>query len=409
MAKIVISKEKCDLCGKCIDACPFGSIQEINDEIVINESCRICRLCIKNCPNGAITLEEEKIKQVDKSKWQGIMVFVEYVDGKIHPVVYELLGKAKELADKISQPVYAIFIGDKITQDANELISYGVDKVFVYQHKELEYFRADVYTNIMEHCINMVKPSIVLIGATSIGRSLAPRTATRFRTGLTADCTKLEVRENSDLVQIRPAFGGNIMAQIVTQNTRPQFATVRYKVMEKAKCVQNNKGIVEEVPLKESDVCNKLLKSGMEVLKVINKESKLGISDADIIVAAGRGIKKKEDLQMIEELAELLGAQTACTRPLIEAGWMPYDKQIGLSGRTVKPQLIIACGISGAVQFTAAMNSSQCIFAINKDPEASIFKTAHYCIEGDLYEIIPKLINKIKNTDKEDMLCSITK
>jgi electron transfer flavoprotein alpha subunit len=243
----------------------------------------------------------------------------------------------------------------------------------------------------MEDFVNKVKPSTLLVGATTIGRSLAPRVAARFKTGLTADCTILDMKENTDLVQIRPAFGGNIMAQIVNPNCRPQLATVRYKVMDAPERSAEPSGKINNVVMDKAKFA-----SDIEVLKVEKKVIESSISDAEIIVAAGRGIKSEKDLDMIREFAELLGAQIAVTRPLIEAGWADARKQIGLSGRTVKPKLIITCGISGAVQFAAGMNNSDCIVAINKDPKASIFNVAHYGIVGDIYEVLPKLINNIK-------------
>ncbi len=248
-----------------------------------------------------------------------------------------------------------------------------------------------MYANAFEDCVNKVKPSIVLVGGTSIGRSLAPRMSTRLRTGLTADCTVLDVKENTDLIQIRPAFGGNIMAQIVTPNTRPQFATIRYKVMDEARRNKEESGQIVKMSIPDDKMV-----SAMRVLNIIKKDKTPGITEADVLIAAGRGIKKQEDLQLLDELAGLLGGQLAVTRPLVEKGWASYTQQIGLSGRTVKPKLIITCGISGAVQFTASMNSSQNIVAINTDKQAPIFKVAHYGIVGDLYQVIPELIDNIR-------------
>ena len=396
---IGVNRKICDLCEECIKACPFKAIEVKDGYVEINAACKLCKICIKRCPKNAIVFIDGKRPEVNKDEWKGIMVYVEHVDGKIHPVTFELIGKAVELASKINQPVYSIFIGCEIKDKANELLYYGVDKVFVYDDEQFKYFRADVYANAFEDCIKKIKPSIVLVGATSMGRSLAPRVSVRFRTGLTADCTVLDIRENTDLVQIRPAFGGNIMAQIVTPNSRPQFATVRYKVMDRAKCAENPKGTVELCTMPPNK-----LSSGINVIKVVPKEQQPSISDAEVIVAGGRGLKDKKDLDMLEELAQLLGGQTAVSRPLVEAGWMPYTKQIGLSGRTVRPKLIITCGISGAVQFTACMNTSDCIIAINKDKNAPIFKIAHYGIVGDLYEVIPALIEQIKN--KEGVACN---
>ena len=264
--------------------------------------------------------------------------------------------------------------------------------------RELKDFRIEPYTAAFEDFVNKVKPSSLLVGATTIGRSLAPRVAARFRTGLTADCTMLEMKENTDLVQIRPAFGGNIMAQILCPNTRPQMSTVRYKVMNAPEKKCDAKG---KITICEIDKAK--LASNIEVLKVTEKEVEENISDAEVIIAVGRALKSEKDMAMIQELADLLGAQVAGTRPTIEAGWIDAKKQIGLSGRTVKPKLIIALGISGAVQFTAGMNSSERIFAVNKDENASIFNVAHYGIVGDIYEIVPQLIENIKNFGAESL------
>lgn len=391
MSVLTINKSKCNLCGECQGVCPFGSISIFEDSVVISPSCRMCRICIKKCPQNAIAVMNEQRIEINKEDWTGIMVYVEYLEGDIHPVTYELIGKAKELGEKIKSPVYCMFIGSNIENKAKELLYYGVDKVYIYDYEELRHYRVDIYANAFEDCINRAKPSIVLVGATSVGRSLAPRVSTRFRTGLTADCTKLDVRPNSDLVQIRPAFGGNIMAQIVTPGSRPQFATVRYKVMDSAAKNSMASGEIVRCSLEKVK-----LASFIKVVEVIHKQKAPSISDAEVIVAAGRGIKDKKDISMIEELAALLGGQVAVTRPMVEAGWASYTRQIGLSGRTVKPRLIITCGISGAVQFTACMNTAERIIAINKDKNAPIFKVAHYGIVGDVYEIIPALIKKIK-------------
>jgi electron transfer flavoprotein alpha subunit len=399
MAVLSVNQKKCNLCEICTKICPFGAIQIEAGKVAINAACKFCRLCLKKCPQGAIVVIDEARAQLNKDEWKGILVFVEHLEGKIHPVTLELIGKAKELARSIQHPVYAVFIGSGIQDIARELLNYGVDKILVYDYVELKYFKVDTYANAFENSIHKLKPAIVLVGATSVGRSLAPRIATRFRTGLTADCTKLQIKPNTDLVQIRPAFGGNIMAQIVTTNTRPQFATVRYKVMETAQCIINPDGKVEICTLEPEK-----LKSAIGVLKVVPKEKQLNISDIEVLVVGGRGLKEPKDLTMLEELASLLGGQVAVTRPLVEAGWVQYTRQIGLSGRTVKPKLIITCGVSGAIQFTACMNTSERILSINKDQNAPIFKLAHYGIVGDLYEVVPALIQKIKGEAKSQCL-----
>ncbi len=391
MGSLLIDNSKCNLCGKCVSQCPFAAIRLESGKIIINNACKLCKLCIKNCPAGAIDLPKQTTSEVDKDAWNGILVYVEHIDGVIHPVTFELIGKARELAAGIGHPVYALLMGADVLEQANQLLDYGVDRVLVYQEEALRHFRVDLYSNIFEDCINEYQPSIVLVGATSVGRSLAPRVAARFRTGLTADCTHLEVRPNTDLVQIRPAFGGNIMAQIVTTRTRPQFATVRYKVMEQASCLRKPEGKVIQCVLNPGR-----LKSGLKVINTALREKQESISDAEVLVVAGRGLKNPSDLGMLEELAGLLKGQLACTRPLVEAGWLPYTKQIGLSGRTVKPKLIITCGVSGAIQFTACMSAAEQILAINQDRNAPIFKVAHYAILGNIYKIVPSLIDKVK-------------
>ncbi len=389
MSSIKIDNNKCSLCEKCIEACPFGAIQITDSKITINSSCKMCKLCVKSCPESAISVSEKK-NEIDKSKWQGILVYAQFFDGAVHPVTYELIGKAQQLAKKVGMKVYCLIIGHNLQNSATDLLSYGVDKVFTYDDEGLNHFKVDSYTNAFSDLIQYLKPSVVLVGGTSIGRSLAPRVASRFRTGLTADCTTLDIKENSDLIQIRPAFGGNIMAQIVTPFTRPQFATVRYKVMDIAQKTSPHGEIIRR------EVTKEMLSSNIEVINITQKEKEVSISESEVLVVAGDGLKSKDDIQILEKLAHLLGGQLAATRPVIEKGWCDYTRQIGLSGRTVKPKLIITCAVSGAIQFTSCMNASDCIVAINTDENAPIFKIAHYGLIGDVYSVIPQLIAKIE-------------
>ena len=288
-------------------------------------------------------------------------------------------------------PVYALVIGHNVSTCAETLRCYGVDKVFVYDDEAFADFRIEPYTEAFCHFIDKEKPSSILVGATNLGRQLAPRVAARCRTGLTADCTVLEMKENTDLVQIRPAFGGNIMAQIVTPNTRPQFCTVRYKVFAEPKPADAPSGEVVSM-----EVTDAMKESAIEVLKTVSKPKDIDISEAEVIVAVGRGASSESARALAKELADLLGGMVACTRPLVESNVFDAKHQIGLSGRTVKPKLIFTLGISGAVQFAAGMKSSDCIVAINSDPAAPIFDVAHYCVIGDVNEIVPRLIEKIK-------------
>ncbi|WP_238906609.1 electron transfer flavoprotein subunit alpha/FixB family protein [Clostridium sp. YIM B02506] len=392
MAKLVVHNEKIDNKSEAIKLCPFGAMDIVNNNIEINASCKMCRLCVRKGPEGAFEyVEGEKKPSVDKSLWKGVGVYVDHVEGDIHPVTFELIGKARELAAKVNQEVYCVFVGHDIEDKAEELLHYGVDKVYVYDSEKLKEFRIEPYAAAFEDFINKVKPTAILVGATTVGRSLAPRIAARFRTGLTADCTVLDIKENTDLVQIRPAFGGNIMAQIITPNSRPQLATVRYKVMLAPERSEDVNGQIIRCTIEDEK-----LASNIDVLEVFKKEAETGISDAEVLVVAGRGVKTEKDLAMVEELAKLLGGEVAVTRPLIESGWADAKRQVGLSGRTVRPKLIITLGVSGAVQFTAGMNKSDVIFSINKDEKAPIFQVAHYGIVGDMYEIIPQLIENIK-------------
>lgn len=391
MAGIIVNQSKITDIDGAIKLCPFNAIEVKDNEVQINAACKLCMICVKK-GEGAFIFQEDKVEEIDKSLWKGVAVYVDHLDGDIHPVTLELIGKARELAAKINHPVYAVFIGSNVTEKANQLLHYGVDEIFVYDNAALKDFKIEPYTAAFEDFINKVKPSTVLVGATTLGRSLAPRVAARFKTGLTADCTILDVKENTDLVQIRPAFGGNIMAQIITPNHRPQFATVRYKIFNAPEKSENITGkvTVGQVPQDK-------LASAINVLNIKQKDAEESISDAEVIVVAGRGIKKEKDLEMINELAKALGGQVACTRPLIEAGWGDPRKQIGLSGRTVRPKLIITCAVSGSVQFKAGMSNSDVIIAIDEDPKAAIFDVAHYGIVGDIYQVIPSLLEKIKS------------
>lgn len=392
MGRLVVHQDKIEDVNSVIKICPFGAMEIVNGKVEINASCRMCKVCVRKGPKGAFEFVEDENKVlVNKDEWKGVAVYVDHVNGEIHPVTLELIGKARELADKINQKVYCLFMGNGIKDKAGELLHYGVDEVIVYDYKELENFRIEPYTAVFYDFINKIKPCSILVGATTLGRSLAPRVAARCRTGLTADCTILDIKENTDLVQIRPAFGGNIMAQIVTPNSRPQMATVRYKVMSAS---ERNEECTGEI--KYFEIEKDKLKSDIEVKEIKQKPKEHSISDAEVIVVAGRGVKSEKDLELIKELADLLGGELAVTRPLIENGWADANRQVGLSGRTVRPKLIITCGVSGAIQFVAGMNNADYIFAINKDEKAPIFKVAHYGIVGDIYEIVPKLIEKIK-------------
>ncbi|MDB8792893.1 FAD-binding protein [Romboutsia sp. 1001216sp1] len=396
MAKIVINQEKIDNIDEVLKLCPFNAIELIDQKIEINSACKMCKICVKKGPKGAFEFVENLKKEIKKEEWKGIAVYVDHHEGDIHPVTYELIGKAREMAKKVNHPVYCVFVGKDIKDKCDKLISYGVDEVFVYDNPEFEHFRIEPYSRAVEDFINNIKPTIMLVGGTTLGRSLAPRLAARFKTGLTADCTILDIQENTDLDQIRPAFGGNIMAHIHTPNNRPQFATVRYKIFSAPEEVESPNGKITLCSISKEK-----LVSNINVLDSKPKTKEVGLEEAEVIVVASRAIKKQDDMDMIYKLADRLGAQVAGTRPLIEAGWIDPRRQIGLSGRTVKPKLIITCGVSGAVQFVAGMQGSDYIVAINKDEKAPIFDVAHLALVGDIYEIVPKLIEKIEQKQLE--------
>ena len=370
--------------------CPFGAISYNGDKLEISSACKMCKLCVKK-GGGLVEYKEDEVAGVDKSLWKGICVYVDHRERNIHRVTCELLGKAKELSKVTGHPVYALVIGYDMRDSVKILLRYGADKVFVYDDKAFEHFRIEPYTAAFYDFIEKIKPSSVMLGATNLGRQLAPRIAARCRAGLTADCTVLQMKENTDLVQIRPAFGGNIMAQIISTNTRPQFCTVRYKVFSEPQPDSNNTGEIVAMEIDKAKI-----KSDIEILSYYDKPREVDIAEAEVIVAVGRGAMSENMLKCAEELAELLGGTVACTRPLAEANIFDAKRQIGLSGRTVKPKFIVCLGISGAVQFAAGMKSSDCIVAINSDKNAPIFDVAHYAVVGDVNEIVPSLIEKIK-------------
>ncbi len=394
MKELVIHQEKVDeaVVAKLQAVCPFGAFTWENGRLGVNAACKMCGLCVKKGPAGVVELvEKSSAPVIDKTLWRGITVFADTTEGRIHPVTFELLGKARELAAAVNHPVYALLIGSNNQAAAKELLHYGADEVFVYDNPKLSSFLIEPFTAAAADFIDKIKPCALLVGGTNAGRSLAPRIAARVKTGLTADCTSLEIKPNSDLVQIRPAFGGNIMARIVTPNNRPQLCTARYKIFSAPPKQAKAKGKI--TPMEISDL---QLQSRVKVLRTIPKELGFDLTTAEVIVAVGRGVKSKKDVALVQDLADLLHAQLACTRPMVEAGWFDPRRQIGLSGRTVNPKLIITVGISGSVQFVAGMKGSETIIAINNNKNAGIFNVAHFAFIGDLYEIIPGLIKHIK-------------
>ncbi|NLC15550.1 MAG: electron transfer flavoprotein subunit alpha [Firmicutes bacterium] len=394
MAYIEVNQEKVtqENAERLASVCPFGAIVVGEAGLTIESGCRLCGLCLKADKDGVLTLVEDKPSvTVDKSAWQGIAVLAECDGDQVYPITLELLGKALEMAAPSGAPVFAVVTGWKVSSAVENLRYYGADRIYVYDDSLLEHFEPLRYTVCVTDLIQKVRPSVVMAGATSMGRSLAPRIAARFGTGITADCTGLAIRENGDLVQTRPAFGGNIMAQIVTPHTRPQLCTVRYRVFDAAPRREKPTAQVEVMQAPDG-----LENLGAQVLDVLAKPKELDISEAEVIVAVGRGVKDEAGLSLAKRLADILGAQLACTRPMVENGWFDPRRQIGLSGRTVKPKLIITIGVSGAVQFAAGMDKSEFIISINNDPEASIFNLSHIGLVGDLYEVLPAFMEKVE-------------
>ncbi len=387
MSYIKVNNEKVtkEIAEELIKLCPFNAFDYQNSELSINAGCKICRICVKKGPSGVCELIEDKKVLIKKEEYKGITVYVEQRNNIAHLVAWELIGKAKELAKKTNEPVYAIVVGNNVGKIVEEALSYGVDKVFVYEDDAYKEFNVEVYTNVLNDFYQKHKVNIILFGGTTQGRSFAPRVAARLKTGLTADCTMLDITDDGDLLQIRPAFGGNIMAKINTPNHRPQLATIRFKMFNKPE----KEKAFGEVVYEKSDHISKA--STIKIVKTFEKPQVNDISDAEIIIALGRAFKKKKDLELIEPLRKKLNAEVACTRPLIENGWFDARKQIGLSGRTVKPKLIINLGISGAVQYIEGMKDAELIISVNNDEHNKLFAISHYSIHGDIYEVIPKL------------------
>jgi len=391
MSKPVNVGDACTGCGVCVSACPFGAITITGDKALIGDACRVCGICEPVCPVKAITIKKAEGPQ-SFADWRGILVYAEQRDSRVHPVAYELLGKGRELATTLGEPVYAVVIGSGLANAAEELVKRGADKVLVYDHPSLVTYRDDPYSQILTEATKELKPSIFLIGATSIGRTLGPRVAAKLKTGLTADCTSLDIDpETRLLLQTRPAYGGNIMATIYTQNSRPQMATVRYKVMTEAAADPAHRGEIIKKPVDPAR-----LQDRVKVLAFEAAKEQVSIVDADIVVSGGKGLGEPKGFELMKQLAEALGGAVGASRPTVDEGWIDYRHQVGLSGRTVRPKLYLACGISGAVQHQAGMKTSDVIIAINKDREAPICRISTLAAVGDLYEVVPRLIEKIK-------------
>lgn len=390
---IEVIGRKCIGCTACRRACIYDAITMVEHTAVIDlDKCTLCGACVPACPVDAIVMQKPRASTIDTEDYQGIWIFVEHKDGVIAPVTLELLGKGSALAGQIKEKLSAILLGSEILGLADELIAFGADQVIAIDDPRLRQFQDEIYAKALTYLAKKHRPSIVLAGATVIGRSFIPRVAIHLNTGLTADCTALDIDPATGyLIQTRPAFGGNIMARIITPYHRPQMATVRHKVMNPLKRDDARSGVIIR---EQMDFDSELQMSNW--LGFVKEETGLvNISEANIIVSGGRGLKEGKNFAILEELALALGAAIGASRAAVDAGWVPYSHQVGQTGKTVKPGIYIAVGISGAIQHLAGMSSADYIIAINSDPDAPIFKVADLGIVGDLFEIVPALIKRV--------------
>ena len=423
---IEILKEKCIGCGLCFKSCPYDAFEfepydgnKLGKVAKVNAKCSFCNQCLTACKFGAIQ-EKKQEAAVDLSAYKHIWVFAEQRQGKIQNVALELLGEGKKLAKDISEDtqICAVLIGNNIDHLAQECFEYGAEKVYMVQDPLLENYTTDGYTKVMKQLIDEYKPEIVLYGATHIGRDFAPRIAARCNTGLTADCTHLDVKvskyiefakanttldtstldpndPSTGIKQTRPAFGGNLMATIICPKTRPQMSTVRPGVMQKQERVPGATGEIVNVKpdIKASDI-------RIEIKDIVKSMKEMvSLTDAKIICSGGRGLGDASGFELIKEFADKVGGVVGSSRAAVDAGWIDHSHQVGQTGTTVKPEIYFACGISGAIQHLAGMQTSNCIVAINKDPDAPIMEVADYAIVGDLYKVIPEIIKEWDNAE----------
>jgi electron transfer flavoprotein alpha subunit len=376
----------------------LGIIAIINQKAVIGAGCNLCGCCAAACKFDALELIRGTTTTDNTMPYRGVWVFAEQQGGKLAEVALELLGKGREIADGLGEPLEALLLGAGIATAAAKLIAGGADRVWVADAPELQFFTEDAYTQVVVDLVRQEKPNILLLGATVIGRSLAPKVAARLETGLTADCTGLAVAPaTKNLLQTRPAFGGNLMATILCPQHRPQMATVRPQIFTPAAEDLFRQGEIIKV-----DLSGKVGDMRVKVLKVVNETAKnVNLEEARIIVAGGRGLGDRQNFKLIAELAAVLGGAVGASRAVVDAGWVPYAHQVGLTGKTVRPEIYFACGIHGAVQHLAGMASAAIIVAINQDPAAPIFNIATYGIVGDVREVLPLLIQEFRQTPGE--------
>ncbi len=419
--KASLMEGKCIACGaRCQSVCPVNCV-EMNDagEPIIDQStCIGCIKCVKICPAQAIEMyftpeeqailaelvgEAEAVTEDEESEarslatrlaaYKGVWVFVEQTEGEAAKVSWELLGKGRELAGNLGVQLSAVVVGEGVEHLCIEAFEYGADQVYLVDAPVFKHYRTESYLKALCLLVQKYQPEIILMGATGLGRDLAGAVATEVKTGLTADCTGLSIDDKRNLMQTRPAFGGNIMATIMCDKFRPQMATVRPHVMPMSERQPGRVGTIirESCPIREEDILVKVL----EIISDRNKDH-VDVAGAEFIVSGGRGMMGKENFAMLKELADELGGVVGASRSAVDAGWMPQERQVGQTGKTVRPKIYVACGISGAIQHLVGMQDSDVVIAINRDKDAPIFEVATYGIVGDLFQVIPALTNRLR-------------
>jgi len=392
VALLIIDTETCIGCAACVASCPFGALTMVNDKAVVDDKCTGCGACLEVCPVECLSLPESGEGAGDITAYKGVWVWVEQFRGEACSISWEMMGQGRKIADALGTTLSACILGHNADHIAQQAITYGADSVFLVDDPTVGVYRTAPYSKLLAQLVRHYKPEIFLLGASARGRDLAGAIATQVRTGLTADCTGLDIDPEKKLLrQTRPAFGGNIMATIICPNYRPQMATVRHRVFEMPEPDSSRQGQIVRVPavMAEDQIASK-------VADFIMQEGGVNLADAKIIVSGGRGVRGPEGFDPIRQLAEVLGGAVGSSRAAVDAGWIPYAHQVGQTGRTVRPDLYIACGISGAIQHLAGMGTAKVIVAINKDPEAPIFKVANYGVVGDLFQIVPALTEELR-------------
>ena len=393
MALLEINRQTCIGCEACVGTCPFGALSmDAENKAIVDERCTACGACLDVCPVSALSLPKAAAPAAGLAAYQGVWVWIEQFNGQASDISWEMAGKGRELADQLKTKLTACVLGHHCDELARQAIAYGADRVIVVDDPTLAVYRTEPYAAVLIELVQTYKPEVFLLGASTRGRDLAGAVATEIFTGLTADCTGLEIDSETGLLrQTRPAFGGNIMATIICPNHRPQMATVRHRVFEMPQPQPGRQGEIVRVSarLAEDKIASK-------VIDFLRAEADVNLADARIICSGGRGVGGPAGFEPIRELAAVLGGAVGSSRAAVDAGWIPYAHQVGQTGRTVRPDIYFACGISGAIQHLAGMSSSKVIVAINKDPEAPIFAKADYGVVGDIFQILPKVTEAVK-------------